>query len=90
MPSFFDPRGLSNINSRNYSEFAVHETDESSDTRYYGYVNHAGYWIIMRQVRTTGVTRYAAGKGGTTAHSFATNWTNRASLTYKYINELQS
>jgi hypothetical protein len=80
MPTFFDVRGFSHIFSHNNMEFAVHEVDESSNPRYYGYVSHIGSWIIMRLNTTTGQHRYATGK-----INFATNWTNKATLTYKYI-----
>ena len=83
MPNFFPTKGsfheLSGVNLGYY----IHEADESTTTRYYGYVDHRGAWIIMRQVTTTGVHRYASGK-----NNFPTNWTGKGALSYDYYNNL--
>jgi len=62
------------------SEYLAHNTDDANDTAYFGFVDYRGAWIVMRQVVSTGVIRYAVGKG-----SYATNWTNRVALTYDLI-----
>ena len=61
----------------------IHEVDNASDTKYYGFTDHRGAWIIMKEVTSTGVFRYANGKS-----DYPTNWTGRAALTYKYYYEL--
>lgn len=59
------------------------DRDEDNDTRYYGLVSDNGRWYIIRDVVSTGQTRYVVGKV-----DYPTNWTNRGSLTYKYIYEV--
>ena len=81
MPSFLDIRPY--ITVKGELPYHIHETNESSDIRYYGYVAHNGSWIIMRQVASTGVARYFSGK-----KDFATGWTDKATHTYTYINLL--
>ena len=83
MPSFFPPKGSFHVLSEISFGYYIHEADESTTTRYYGYVDHRGAWIIMRQVTTTGVHRYAAGKSG-----FAAAWIAKAIQTYGYFNDI--
>jgi len=83
MPNFFPPNGSSHPLGGASLDFAIHEADESTNPRYYGYVDHRGLWIIMQQNKTTGSHRYASGKS-----SFSTNWTNRAALSYDYYNNI--
>lgn len=80
MPSFFDNRY--HILSGQQVPYLTHEIDESGDPKYYGFVNHLGSWVILRET-TAGQIRYAVGK-----KDFPTSWTNRASLTYDYFNNL--
>ncbi len=44
---------------------------------YVGYEETGGHWYIYRRTRATNVREYATG-----ASSYATNWTNRGSLSY--------
>ena len=84
MPEFFAPKGSFHVLGKNGSMmYYIHEADESADTRYYQYVDHRGAWIIMRQVISTGVHRYFAGKSDP-----ATAWTNKATHSYDYYNEI--
>ncbi len=83
MPDFFPPKGSFHELSGVSMGYYVHEADESSDPRYYGYVDHRGAWIIMRQTVATGAHRYAAGKD-----DFSTNWTGKAGLSYDYFNNI--
>ena len=83
MPIFFDVRGFSQLYSKNDMPFHIHQVDETADPRYYGYVSHISSWIIIQENRATGATRYVVGK-----QNFSTNWTNRAALSYDYINNL--
>jgi len=52
---------------------------EESGYNYYGYIRANGEWVIMRE--NTAQTQYRFKLG---ASNYATNWTNRASLTYGY------
>ena len=83
MPSFFPPKGSFHPLGGQVLEYIVHEADEASDPRYYGYVDHRGAWIIMKQTIASGEHRYSSGKS-----DFSTNWTGRAALTYDYYNEV--
>lgn len=56
--------------------YEVAEIDDTTTTTYYGFVHTNGSWYITQE-SSTGSYRYVKG-----ATSFATNWTNRATLTY--------
>lgn len=56
----------------------------AGDFEYYGYMNIVGGWIIQQHQISLGTWRYFQGRS-----DYATNWTNRASLTpYGYYNTL--
>lgn len=57
--------------------YKITEIDDSTPA-YYGYLDKAGKWFIMKE--STGAYRYVKG-----ASSFTTNWTNRAALSYDYF-----
>jgi hypothetical protein len=50
---------------------------------YYGFLDAEGNWYIMKAVVTGDVTAYTFAKG---TSDYATNWTNRAALTYAVYN----
>ena len=79
MPSFFPPKGSFHPLGGQVFEYIIHEADEASDPRYYGYADHRGAWIIMQQTISTGAHRYDTGKSG-----FPAKWTGRAGLSYDY------
>lgn len=58
--------------------YKISQLDDSVPA-YYGFTEKGGAWFIMRE-DASGNYRYAKG-----ASSFSTNWTNRASLTYDYF-----
>ena len=60
--------------------YKITQIDDSAPA-YYGFVERSGKWFIMKEDSTSGAYRYTKGTS-----SFATNWTNRASLTYDYFN----
>lgn len=64
-------------------DFKISDTDDSADTKYFGYVDEHGGWLIMKEVTSAGTFRYAMGRS-----SYTTNWTNRAGLTYSYYYSL--
>ena len=64
--------GSSNTNERFQNE------ELTATYAYVGYENSIdGSWYIYRRTRATNLRQYATG-----ASSYATNWTNRGSLTY--------
>ena len=83
MPNFFPPLSGSHPLGGVSIQYYVHEAEETTNPRRYGYIDHRGAWIIMQQNTDTGSHRYATGKT-----DFATNWTNRASLSYDYFNNV--
>lgn len=62
--------------------YKIAELDDSSPA-FYGFVNKAGYWFIIKE-DPAGTFRYENGVADT---DFATNWTDRASLTYGYFGD---
>jgi hypothetical protein len=57
--------------------------EAADDSKYYGYLAFTGSWIIQKITESTGAIVYCKGKD-----DYATNWTNKASLTYNYFNLL--
>lgn len=51
-------------------------------TSYYGYINKEGEWYIIKETVAGSVTSYRYIRG---ASGYATNWTNRATLSYDYF-----
>lgn len=58
--------------------YKISQLDDSTPA-FYGFVNKDAAWFIMKE-DSSGNYRYAKGSS-----SFATNWTNRASLSYDYF-----
>jgi hypothetical protein len=83
MPTFFPQTGSFSVLGGANVGFYIHEVDKGNDTKYYGFADHRGAWIIMREVTSTGVFRYANGKS-----DYSTNWTGRAGLSYDYYYNL--
>lgn len=59
------------------------DSDEVTTTKYYGFLDIDGNWYIFRDTGDT--YRYVKGDS-----DYSTNWTNRASLTYDYYNNIFS
>jgi len=60
--------------------FRISDIDTSGGTtRYYGYVDKSGRWLIIKEDTTEISYRYASG-----TEDYPTNWGNRTGLTYKY------
>lgn len=62
--------------------YTISQIDDASTPSYYGFVHKTGAWYITRE-DSSGNYRYTKG-----ASSFATNWTNRTSLTYDYFDNV--
>jgi len=60
------------------AKYKIADTDDASSTKYYGFTDVDGNWYILRE--SSNAFRYST---GTT--NYATNWNNRASLTYDYL-----
>lgn len=63
-------------------KYYVSDVDESANPKYYGFLDVNGSWYIMRN---TSDQEYRYFKGDS---DYPTNWTNRASLSYDYYNEI--
>lgn len=62
--------------------YNITEVDDSGSDTYYGFINKDGNWYIQKET-PSGAYRYVKGNS-----DFATNWTNKASLTYDYFNNV--
>lgn len=62
--------------------YKISEIDEGSVT-YYGFTNHDGSWLIMREEADGGSFRYAKGSS-----NFPDSWVNRQNLKYDYFYNL--
>ena len=62
--------------------YRASDMDQATTTQYFGFVDQGGAWYILRMVDEETI-RYVAG-----ASDYATNWTNRASLSYDYYNNV--
>ena len=62
--------------------YTLAQVDDGVSNTYYGYLNRDGAWYILREDSSS---NYRYTKGSST---FATNWTNRASLTYDYFDAI--
>lgn len=64
-------------------KYYTHDVDRQTTYTYIGSLTILGLWQISKITNVTGVTRYMRGTTG-----YTTNWTNRESLDYGYINEV--
>lgn len=62
-----------------FETYKAADLDEAGATKYYGFLSRSGAWYIMRSNDVA--YRYTRGSS-----DYVTNWTNRESLTYDYIN----
>ena len=62
-------------------EYVLSGGDDTN--RIYGYINKKGAWYIQKYDSSNFTYKYVKG-----ASDFSTNWTNRASLTYDFFNEV--
>jgi hypothetical protein len=65
------------------SGYKPSDIDTSTSTQYSGFIDYNGNWYIIKFDTTANTIRYAAGSA---SNSYATNWTNRTTLTYTYYN----
>lgn len=62
--------------------YEISEIDDAASPAYYGFVHKTGAWYISRE-DANGSYRYAKGPS-----DFPTAWTNRATLTYDYFDNV--
>ena len=83
MPDFFLNKAAFHPLSGKSIPYYIHDKDDANDTKYYGFVDLRGTWVIMKESTAAGTFRYATGKS-----LYSSNWTVRASLSYGYYNEI--
>jgi len=76
-------QGFANeINGRLIDRYSISEIDDvGAHPHYYGFTGKGGEWYIMEE--NSGSYRYFSG-----ASNFATGWTNRASHSYDYYENI--
>lgn len=68
---------------KNNEDFKISEIDDSGEATYYGFINKAGNWMIMKEDSESSSFRYAKGDS-----NFEKNWPNREKLKYDYFHNL--
>lgn len=66
---------------KDLSKYAFHDKDDSLATKYFGFCDAYGAWVVMQM--TENAIRYSSGRT-----AYQTNWSNRVSLVYKNLNEI--
>lgn len=83
--AFFDKllRGGKRVSSTGETKegYTISEIDDGA-VGYYGFINNAGAWYIMREELDGGTFRYARGEA-----DFKANWASRKNLQYDYYND---
>jgi purine nucleoside permease len=70
------------------NHYNISDSDEpTADLGYYALIQKEGAYYILRIVKTGTVSTYRYYRG-TSLANYQTDWTNRASLTYRYYNEV--
>lgn len=64
------------------SKYRISDTDDDASPNYYGFLDKDGAWYILKETIVSGANTYRYAKG---TSNYATNWTNRASLSYDYF-----
>ena len=83
MPNYPDPRWVIGAQQGPSFDYAISDEDSAGDPRYYGFLSPIGSWIIMKHDVAGLNYRYCTGKNG-----YVAKWTDRASLSYDYYNEV--
>ena len=60
--------------------YRISDMDDTSDPKYFGYLDKFGNWFIMQLTSTT--VRYCRGY-----QNYTDKWTNRSTQNYKLFNE---
>jgi hypothetical protein len=71
-----------------FNDYKAHDTDAGGSTKYYGFADRHGNWIIMEATSSDTVFRFATNNSETGMASYADAWTARASHTYGYLYEV--
>ena len=84
--TMLDSNLATDSNKENLEGYILSTIDDTSSIVYKGYIRRDGNWFIKQvddSVTNITITKYI--KGGS---DFSTNWTNRVSLTYNYIDNI--
>ncbi len=79
-----DGRKISPAQNQPTDGYRISEVDDNT-TGFFGFINAAGAWYVMKQDPETGAFRYARGNS-----DFPGNWANRGKLNYDYFNNVFS
>ena len=63
--------------------YSISDKDDDASPNYFGFLDKDGNWYILKETISAGNDTYRYTKG---VSDYATNWTNRASLTYQNFN----
>lgn len=86
--AMFQAVSAANVDTDPMVGYQITERDDTGSTKYFGYVNAKGAWIIQRE-SSTGSYRWAIGDRTDSVGSiFPDAWTNRANLNYQYWYEV--
>lgn len=61
-------------------QYHTADMDTAEDTKYYGSIDSAGNWYILREITSTGSYRYTKGSA-----DYADAWAARTTQTYTYF-----
>lgn len=65
------------------AKYRIADKDDDASPNYYGFLDPRGNWYILKETVSAGGDTYRYARGGS---DYATNWTNRAALSYGYMN----
>jgi len=66
-----------------FDRYSLSGNDDAGEIKYRGYLSISAAWYIIEEHGTNKTFKYAKG-----TKDFGTNWTNRASLDYRFYNEV--
>ena len=67
------------------ADYSVNDIDDTTSTEYYGFTKPDATWLVKKVVSSGVSYATVTNNGGTT--SYATAWTNKATLTYGRFDE---
>ena len=68
-------------------QYSISDQDETTDTKYYGFLRTDGAWYILKIDESVSVPTYRYKRGSV---DYISEWSNRSTLTYDYLNEVFS
>jgi len=67
------------------SGYSISDKDDDASPCYYGFLERGGSWYILKETINPGNDQYRYATGSS---NYATNWTNRASLSYGLFSDI--